>query len=367
MDAPPPHQMTVKPARRKRNTRRPTGSEQPAGSRPGRKSPISHTADERVRIRLFDADRTDVVLSLDQALASRPTDRQLLWVDIVGDLESGEVEKLARHVDLDAATRAALERPGDRPRLALRGDYLNVRVKAEPNDKHPAETPWLDVVAGRNLVITHHESQIGLLEEMDQRINADTSIGTLDAAAFVGSLLDGVVTSYFGAVDAIQDRVDELDAKSLRERGRGRLLEDLVALRHRIAQLRRLLADQRGVFAALAGPEVVQVAGEQAAALQAVAERFESALGAVEDSRDMLLGSFEVFMTRTAQRTNDVMKVLAFATVLLLPGSLIAGLLGMNVTVPLPKDDPISFWIVVGGVFLLAMGVVAFARARQWL
>ena len=67
----------------------------------------------------------------------------------------------------------------------------------------------------------------------------------------------------------------------------------------------------------------------------------------MENSRDLLLGSFEVFMTRTAQRTNDTMKVLALATVLLLPGSLIAGLLGMNVTVPLNKDNPMSFWMVV--------------------
>ena len=48
-------------------------------------------------------------------------------------------------------------------------------------------------------------------------------------------------------------------------------------------------------------------------------------------------------MTRTAQRTNDVVKVLTFATILLLPGSLVAGLLGMNVVVPLGKDDPLSF------------------------
>jgi Mg2+ and Co2+ transporter CorA len=61
------------------------------------------------------------------------------------------------------------------------------------------------------------------------------------------------------------------------------------------------------------------------------------------------------------------MKILALTTVLLLPGSLVAGLLGMNVTVPLPKDDPASFWIVVGGVALLAFGVLAAARSRGWL
>ena len=47
---------------------------------------------------------------------------------------------------------------------------------------------------------------------------------------------------------------------------------------------------------------------------------------AVEAARDLVLGSFNIYMTRTAQRTNDTMKVLTLVTVLLLPGSLIAGM-----------------------------------------
>jgi magnesium transporter len=308
------------------------------------------------------------VLSLAEALKSRPSNRQLLWIDIAGDLNADEGKALADRFKLDRATRTALERPGNQALLALHGAYLHVRVSAEPNDTELAETAWLDIVGGDNVVITHHQKPIGFLEDLNERIKEDTSIGTLDAAALLGSLLTSAVTSYFGALDAIADEVDELDGRSLRDEGGGRVLEDLVALRRRIARLRRLLTDQRGLFASLAGPDVTQLVGTEAAeALEAVAARFESALGAVEDSRDVLLGSFEVIMTRTAQRTNDVMKILALATVLLLPGSLVAGLLGMNVAVPLAKDDPASFWVVVGGVVLLAIVILGVARYRRWL
>jgi Mg2+ and Co2+ transporter CorA len=101
--------------------------------------------------------------------------------------------------------------------------------------------------------------------------------------------------------------------------------------------------------------------------LQGLSTRYEGALAAVEASREAVLGSFDVFMSRTAQRTNEVMKVLTLATVLLLPGSLIAGLLGMNVVVPLSKDDPLSFWFVVVAIFVLALVIVLAARARRWL
>jgi Mg2+ and Co2+ transporter CorA len=46
---------------------------------------------------------------------------------------------------------------------------------------------------------------------------------------------------------------------------------------------------------------------------------------------------------------------------------MIAGLLGMNVVVPLSKDDPMSFWFVIVGVGLLALVITLVARRRGWL
>ena len=322
-----------------------------------------------VHVRQFDADRHDQTLSLDDALATRPTERQLLWIDIADGLDPSSIERLATSFELDANTMRALETPGELPHLEVHGAYLHVRLAVYPNDREPSKTPWLDIVGGRNVVITHHGGEIDFLVDMDDRIEKDTTFGSLDAGTFMASLLGQAVTTYFTAVDAIEDEVDLLDARSLRSTGRNDLLDDLVRLRRRIARLRRILTDHRQLFASLAGAEIGQLTEnpESAPAFQHVASRFESAIGAVEDSREVLIGSFDVHMTRTAQRTNDVMKVLALATVLLLPGSMAAGLLGMNVEVPLPKDSPMSFWIVVAGVAIFATTILVLARLKRWL
>jgi magnesium transporter len=327
------------------------------------------TDGERLRIRRFDADRLDTELSFEEALKSRLTSRQLLWIDIRGDLADDEGKALAKRFEFDRATSRALAEVGNRPLLEVHGGYFHIRLTAEPEVRHPDRSKWLDVVAGPNVVISRHQEPLALLDGIDERIAADATIGELDSPMFVASLLDAVVTSYFRASDAIEDEVDEIDAKSLQREERDEVLSELVRVRRRVAQLRRALADHRELFSSVRTPDFAQGTEkpDAASAFQAVAARFDSALGSVEDSRDVILGSFDVFMTRTAQRTNEVMKVLTFATVLLLPGSLIAGLLGMNVTVPLPKDDPASFWIVVAAIVLLAMAIVVVARARRWL
>ena len=163
---------------------------------------------------------------------------------------------------------------------------------------------------------------------VDDRIHRDTALGILSSTEFFAAILDSAITSYHEVVDAIEDDVDRLDALALRGDDRDELLEDLVRARRRISRLRRLLAEHRTVFASLASPEVTRFVDdpELTGLLQSVSNRFDGALAAVEDSREALLGSFDVLMSRTAQRTNEVMKVLTLATVLLLPGSMIAGL-----------------------------------------
>ena len=99
----------------------------------------------------------------------------------------------------------------------------------------------------------------------------------------------------------------------------------------------------------------------------AVAARFEGAIQSLEATREVVLGSFDILMTRTAQRTNDVMRVLTLATVMALPATLTAGFLGMNVIVPVPSDDPAAFWLILGIVLLFEVMVVAIARWRHWI
>lgn len=324
---------------------------------------------DRIRARVFDADDPDRRLNLDESLALEPNDRQLLWVDITGDLDGASAGRIAAQFNLQPRTQTALARQGRDPHLAIHGDYLHVRVSADPSDEDPERTGWLDVVAATNAVLTRHDRPIPFLDDLDNRIEQDAAAGTLSSAAFFTAVLDAAITSYHAAVDEIEEDIDRLDAESLRGRGRDELLGDLVLCRRRIARLRRLLADHRSVFTALAAPDVASVVADTdgQTLLEGLKARYDGALGAVEDARDALLGSFDVYMSRTAQRTNEVMKILTIATVLLLPGSVVAGFLGMNVIVPLNKDDPNSFWYVVAAVGTLAVTVLLAARAKRWI
>ena len=90
-------------------------------------------------------------------------------------------------------------------------------------------------------------------------------------------------------------------------------------------------------------------------------------MDAVEMARELVVGSFELFTTRSAQRTNDTMRVLTFVTVLLGTLAVVAGAMGMNFKAPLFDTGKTGFWVTVGLMGLVTVVATVVARWRKWM
>jgi Mg2+ and Co2+ transporter CorA len=181
----------------------------------------------------------------------------------------------------------------------------------------------------------------------------------------VAVLLDAIIAGYFRAVEGIERKVDEYDARALRARSGDDLIGDLVGLRREVAVLRRALSPQREVFYTLERPGLV-LGDSESAAWPQIADRFRQAVEAVENARELLVGTFDIVISRQGERTNDVMRVLTVISSVLLPSVVIAGVMGMNFK-PAFFDDPQNFLLVIGAMVVLAAGILLFARFKRWI
>ena len=60
------------------------------------------------------------------------------------------------------------------------------------------------------------------------------------------------------------------------------------------------------------------------------------------------------------------MKVLTLVSVILLPGSLVAGLMGMNFEIGL-FDIAWLFWVILAAIIAVAPLTFGIAKTRQWI
>ena len=318
-----------------------------------------------IRARLFDSDRSDREVELDAALPESIGDDQLLWVDVSGP-DKDELERIAGTFGLERQSLRNMRSGIVRPRLDHYRTYFQVTLTAiDPDGRtRPAE---LDVFCGRNHVVTVHAESIPFLVDFDDRVAEDTDLGRLDAPSFLASLLEWHVASYFRVVEDLERLVDRLDILALKSDDADDLLGQLADARRRIGEVRRLLTPHRELYGALARPDFgILAESESAATFRALEDRLDRAIDAVENARELLIGSFELLMTRLAQRTNDVMKVMTLASVVLLPGIVIAGIMGMNFRVGF-FDVTEGFYVVIGFMAVLAVITLLIARLRRWI
>jgi magnesium transporter len=325
-----------------------------------------------LRSTLYDASGTDREVELTHGVASRLGKRQLLWVDLDGR-ETKAIERLGKALDLpDDATQHLLETPGSARLLRYPG-LVHLRVvaiqPAESDGGGSAPSPSLasapiDILAAPNLVVTVHDGAVHAFDAFVAHIRGDSHLGELDAAGFMGALVDSVLSVCLEIVETIERRIDVLDELALRGGRPDAFLWEVVTLRRRIAALRRTLAPHRAAFAPLALPDLdVPDLGRPWPGL---VERLERTIDATESTRDLLLGSFDVYMARAAHRTNNVMKLLTVLNAILLPSIVLAGVMGMNFKIPF-FEQPANFWLVVGGMLALATAIIAVSRWRGWL
>ena len=84
------------------------------------------------------------------------------------------------------------------------------------------------------------------------------------------------------------------------------------------------------------------------------------------DAREAIVGSFDVLIAATGHRTNQIMKILTLTSVILLPGALLAGVMGMNFKVGL-FEDTWMFYVVLALIIALAPSPSAMAKLRDWI
>jgi Mg2+ and Co2+ transporter CorA len=292
----------------------------------------------------------------------RIADDELVWVDLIGASDT-ELAALDASLALAEPAAASLRDDVPAPGATVTDGAISVSVLSlETADTRPVP---MQILVGTGWIITRHAEPMALLDDRRERITDQREVGLLSSAAFLASVLDWHVDSFFAAAEELETAVDRLDEAALRTEGD--LLPRLVEMRRKVARVRRVAARHRELFAELARPDfLLNLERDDAEALARVTTRLERAAESISHAREMLIGTFDVYMTRTAQRTNDIVRVLTWASVILLPAGVIAGIMGMNFKVPI-FEEPAYFFAVIAFMVTLAAVTLLVARRRGWL
>jgi len=292
-------------------------------------------------------------------------DAQLLWIDLRDRaLQDPVAERLGIPLEIIEAIRDA----APAPRLVDAGECFWLRacaIRARDGDEC-FEVHAVDLIAGRNFVVSFGNGGADVAEALLDRPALRRDLGRLSAASFVAARLHALLSTYFEAVSRTEMQVERIE-QAILDPGHTECMDDLRLLLRTTSRLRRILASHRALFTGLARPDFRPSDGEEPRRhFAALDDKYERAMDVVEDSRDLVIGCFELFSSRTALATNETMRTLTFLTVLFGILAVAAGVLGMNFRAGFFESRS-GFWVALGGMALASAAVVVVARRYRWM
>lgn len=146
-----------------------------------------------------------------------------------------------------------------------------------------------------------------------------------------------------------------------------KLHECLLTLRRRLQRERRLASAEREVVNSMLRPEFPHIGAELNRYILDLYYHVSRVLEISDTQREHLMALAEMLMAATAQRTNDIMKLLTVVSTIFMPLTLITGIYGMNFAFMPELNWPWGYPLVVSAMVAIVGIMLLLFKRKDWL
>jgi magnesium transporter len=234
-------------------------------------------------------------------------------------------------------------------------------------DQHVFDTHDTDFFLGPNYLVTVHDGRRRSIRDVNALCARSPRIMADGPVALLHRIVDTMADHYRPEVEALGDRIDALEDLVIEAPG-GSLMADILALKRDLAALRRIVIPQRDVVARLARREFDEIGQEMAYRFRDVHDQFVRLSDDAVIYQDRMTGILDAHLATVSNQLAQVSKLLAVVAALFGPLTVITGIYGMNVELPvLPGGEQMQFWWVMGGMITSSGVLLALFRRMRWL
>ena len=283
------------------------------------------------------------------------------WLDLSGD-DAESLSGYAEHFNLDAHHVQDALSESRFSILEETPTYLFTIISGyQTGSGHRLRTTRLSVFVGDDFIITISKDELPGLRWVHDQIKEGATLPNASPIELLASLALAGIRRVHPLIQELEDQIDQLEQLAIE--ADPRTITQAYALRRDVILLRRSLVPQRTVWEDLSTARHRIVDDTVATDFWRVAQQQTQALESLGAAQSLLESVLEIHRGAVADQTNEIVRVLTVFSAVMLPLGLIAGMWGMNfVDVP-GSDERWGFWILVGAMALIAVGLwLYFAR-----
>ena len=137
--------------------------------------------------------------------------------------------------------------------------------------------------------------------------------------------------------------------------------------RHHLRKLEGLCEEQEDTLLAWQEQTDVELDDHLAVRISDLLEHIQRIKRFAVEQQAQVEALVQLHFSAVAHRTNEIMRVLTIISAIFLPLSLIAGIFGMNFEYMPELKWPFGYFLALGGMAILAIGLLVVFRRKRWI
>jgi magnesium transporter len=259
----------------------------------------------------------------------------------------------------------------ERPKIDEYEDYLFIvmHFPVYDHDQRISRPSEVDFFIGTGYLVTVHDGILGpiyrLFDDCQRYERTRAKHMGRGASRLLYSVIDALVDYCFPVLDKVDSNIHDIEEEVFTEDMR-RVVQDISIVRRDIIALRRIIRPQIAIVANLEQKDRPFIREDLDVYFGDIVDHLNKAWDILEDHREVVEGLSETSDSVISYRINEVMRILAIISVVMLPLTLLSGIYGMNIALPLARH-PYSFVFIMVLMVLMAGGMIFYFKRRGWL
>jgi magnesium transporter len=342
------------------------------GQVPGTLIYTGKKSDKNFHVECFDYTKDTieetVLLNIEDAINYKLTD-SVTWINVDGLKHIDQIENIGKQYDLHPLVLEDIVNITQRPKIDEYEGYLFVVLKMlYYDDNENIVIEQVSFVLGKNYVLTFQESEGDVFDSIRERIRLGNGrIRGLKSDYLMYALIDSVVDHYFSIIETLGNKIEDLETELFAGTARENINIEVQQLKREILKVRRAIFPLRDIINRIEKSNHPLIFKRTITYFRDVYDHLIQVSENIDIYREMIWSLMDMYMTTISNRMNEVMKVLTIMSSIFIPLTFLAGIYGMNFEhIPELKYHN-AYFILLGVMFLIFVGLLFYFKRRRWL
>ena len=309
-----------------------------------------------------------ILQHIEDAVPFKDTD-SVTWININGLHYVEEIERVGEQYGLHPLVLEDIVNTSQRPKIDEYDGYLFVVLKMLYYDKDEnIAIEQVSLVLGKNYVLTFQEAKGDVFETVRDRLrHGKGRIRTLKSDYLLYTLIDAVVDHYFSIVETLGNKIEDLETDLFAGQAKDNINVEVQQLKREILKVRRAIYPLREVINRIEKIEHPLIYKRTITYYRDIYDHLIQVSENIDIYREMIWSLMDMYMTTISNKMNEVMKVLTIMSSIFIPLTFLAGIYGMNFENIPELKNPNGYFILLGVMLLLFIGLLFYFKRKKWL